>query len=380
MCIAQGRNSDDGLSTASPLARPPPRLERRSALFLDVDGTPDRDRRPFRPGSGAARIAGAARRFGRTARRRDGADQRPPLAELDRLFLPWRGAAAGVHGSERRRADGTLHHHIDEAAAAALERIRPRLAALAHAGSGLLLEDKRSSLALHYRAGARARRGNPRCCPRCSRREAGTALRLIAGKMVVELQPRGADKGAADRCLSRRAGRFSAAIRYLSATMRPTRTVLPKSTGAAASAIRVGPPAETPGGLRLALGRSGARLACRNAPPGLKINPLREHLLPLPAFGRETASGAKKWRRAIRLTSGASRADLHSWGAEPFANSLRERGVRAANRRLVVVSNRVAAESGKPDSGGLAVAIRAALQTQRRHLARLERTSQRNSR
>jgi trehalose 6-phosphate synthase len=62
-------------------------------------------------------------------------------------------------------------------------------------------------------------------------------------------------------------------------------------------------------------------------------------------------------------TSGASRADLHSWGAEPvrqFASGARS---AAANRRLVVVSNRVAAESGKPDSGGLAVAISAALQT-----------------
>ena len=49
---------------------------------------------------------------------------------------------------------------------------------------------------------------------------------------------------------------------------------------------------------------------------------------------------------------------------------LERRGVRVAarlgageNRRLVVVSNRVAVESGKPDSGGLAVAIRAALES-----------------
>jgi len=49
---------------------------------------------------------------------------------------------------------------------------------------------------------------------------------------------------------------------------------------------------------------------------------------------------------------------------------LERRGVRVTgrlgageNRRLVVVSNRVAVESGKPDSGGLAVAIRAALES-----------------
>ena len=35
----------------------------------------------------------------------------------------------------------------------------------------------------------------------------------------------------------------------------------------------------------------------------------------------------------------------------------------AASRRLVVVSNRVAVDTRKPDSGGLAVAIQAALET-----------------
>lgn len=181
---------------ASPLARPPPRLERCSALFLDVDGTlieiaarSDLVRVP--PELPALLGDLAAQRGGAMA-----LISGRPLAELDRLFLPWRGAAAGVHGSERRRADGTLHHHIDEAAAAALEQIRPRLAALAHAGSGLLLEDKQSSLALHYRA-APERGAEILAAAEMLRREAGAALRLIAGKMVVELQPRGADKGAA---------------------------------------------------------------------------------------------------------------------------------------------------------------------------------------
>jgi trehalose-6-phosphate synthase len=39
------------------------------------------------------------------------------------------------------------------------------------------------------------------------------------------------------------------------------------------------------------------------------------------------------------------------------------RYVASSNRRLVVVSNRVAVESPKPDSGGLAIAIRAALES-----------------
>lgn len=59
------------------------------------------------------------------------------------------------------------------------------------------------------------------------------------------------------------------------------------------------------------------------------------------------------------IASGAPRAAVQAWrGTEPIV-----RHDETANRRLVVVSNRVAVESGKPDSGGLAVAIRAALET-----------------
>ncbi|HEY3911925.1 MAG TPA: alpha,alpha-trehalose-phosphate synthase (UDP-forming) [Stellaceae bacterium] len=58
------------------------------------------------------------------------------------------------------------------------------------------------------------------------------------------------------------------------------------------------------------------------------------------------------------VASGVPKASARAWGVEP---TLQRGG--AANRRLVVVSNRVAAEDGKPDSGGLAVAIRAALES-----------------
>ena len=47
--------------------------------------------------------------------------------------------------------------------------------------------------------------------------------------------------------------------------------------------------------------------------------------------------------------------ELGEGGAIPQSAAMR-------NRRLVVASNRVAVESGKPDSGGLAVAIHAALE------------------
>jgi trehalose 6-phosphate phosphatase len=174
----------------------PPILDLRSALFLDVDGTlleiaprPDLVRVPVE----------LPRLIGRLAEQRHGAlalISGRPLAELDRFFQPWRGAAAGLHGIERRRADGLPDYMLDSGSAEALDRIRPRLAALASGHNGLILEDKGSTLALHYRA-APGREAEILAFAESLQRETDEALRLIAGKMVVEFQPRNADKGLA---------------------------------------------------------------------------------------------------------------------------------------------------------------------------------------
>src|SRR5207237_2092243 len=124
-----------------------------------------------------------------------------PIADLDRLFQPWHGAAAGLHGIERRRAGGgrvesAATAPADRAAATALDRLRPELQALARQRPGVWLEDKGRTLALHYRAvpeaGAEIRDRAEQLL-----REQGEGLRLIAGKMVVELQPRHYGKGRA---------------------------------------------------------------------------------------------------------------------------------------------------------------------------------------
>jgi trehalose 6-phosphate phosphatase len=174
----------------------PPILDRRSGLFLDVDGTlleiaprPDLVRVP----------AELPRLIARLAEQRHGAlalISGRPLTELDGFFQPWRGAAAGLHGIERRRADGVLDGVVDSDSAAALARIRPRLVALAGGQNGLILEDKGRTLALHYRA-VPEREAEIRAFAEGLERETGTALRLVPGKMVVELQPRNANKGLA---------------------------------------------------------------------------------------------------------------------------------------------------------------------------------------
>jgi trehalose 6-phosphate phosphatase len=177
-------------------SRAPPPLDSGSALFLDVDGT----LLEIAPRPELVRVPrGLPALIDRVASQRDAAlalISGRRMDQLDALFQPWHGAAAGLHGLERRRADGTTESGLDDESKAALDRLRPKLAALAADGGGLLLEDKGGALALHYRA-APQREPEIRAFAAALGREAASALRLIAGKMVIEFQQRTANKGVA---------------------------------------------------------------------------------------------------------------------------------------------------------------------------------------
>jgi trehalose 6-phosphate phosphatase len=172
---------------------PLPEPEERWALFLDVDGTllpiaatpeavrPDPALLPLIERLRRASDEALALVSGRS------------LANLDQLFAPLRLAAAGLHGRERRRADGSLVPHPE--VSPLLTRLRPRLAAYAAARPGLLVEDKGDSLALHYRQAPERGAALRRFARRLARAE--PELHVLTGRKVVELQPRGADKGKA---------------------------------------------------------------------------------------------------------------------------------------------------------------------------------------
>jgi trehalose 6-phosphate phosphatase len=172
----------------------PPPLDPDAALFLDVDGTlleiAPRPELVFVPPTLPLLLD-------RLAAEREGAlalVSGRPLADIDRLFAPWQGAAAGVHGAERRRIDGSLVAHDDDspadiAAAAALNRLRPVLADVARRIPGVWLEDKGRTLAMHYRFVPDRGPEILDLAAACAQQESD-CLRLIAGKMVAELQPR----------------------------------------------------------------------------------------------------------------------------------------------------------------------------------------------
>lgn len=171
-----------------------PAWNSRWALFLDVDGTlldiadhPDAVRT-------TPRLKLLVRR---AALELDGAValvSGRAIADLDRLFMPLALPTAGLHGIERRSADGTMHFRAtleDQ-----LHEVKQELMAFVENRSGLLLEDKGAALALHYRNAPALAAEADRVMARVAD-AAGEQFHVQRGKMVLELKPAGQDKGTA---------------------------------------------------------------------------------------------------------------------------------------------------------------------------------------
>ena len=114
-----------------------------------------------------------------------------PIEQIDGFIHPLQLPIAGVHGTERRGADGimtllpTHPMQLVEEAAAALVARHPQLR----------IETKRGSLALHYR---QAPELEHECLEAIQTAvEQSPGLTLLRGKMVVEAKPGGASKGHA---------------------------------------------------------------------------------------------------------------------------------------------------------------------------------------
>jgi len=121
-----------------------------------------------------------------------------PIEVLDTMLAPLRLPAAGLHGLELRMADGTVEEvaHRTEG----LAGLRTRFGSLAREDPRLVVEDKGSSLALHYRRAPERERELGDLVAGAVRRDTG--YHVMQGKMVLEVRPAHADKGTAvDRFL-----------------------------------------------------------------------------------------------------------------------------------------------------------------------------------
>jgi len=178
------------VEAVSHLPPPPARLP-RPALFLDMDGvlaplaeTPDAvipD--PHR----TAALRAVADRLGHRVAIISGRT----IAEIDRIAEASAASASGVHGLERRRADGSVDRA--EAAPAVREAVSA-FEAFARARPGVIVEDKAVSAGLHYR-GAPAEAEAALALARGLADQTG--LTLQAGNLVVELKTPGTSKGTA---------------------------------------------------------------------------------------------------------------------------------------------------------------------------------------
>jgi len=111
------------------------------------------------------------------------------LADIDRILEGRITCVAAVHGLVRRDGDGVRH---DLAPHPALARVTDALRRFAVRDSGLIVEEKGASVALHYRM-AQGQAAAVRVLVR--RLAAETGLTVQQGHMVEELRTPGPDKG-----------------------------------------------------------------------------------------------------------------------------------------------------------------------------------------
>lgn len=175
----------------SPRRPPPPLLDDACALFLDVDGTllefASRPELVALPPNALDTLERISDRLCGAVALVSGR----PLKELDALFAPLQMPAAGLHGHQFRGVEiPDKQRHSD-----ALARLRREASQLAERYPGVVIEDKGSSLALHWRmspAGeAPLRALAQEHLPQLQ------DFRLQPGDHVMELVPADVDKGRA---------------------------------------------------------------------------------------------------------------------------------------------------------------------------------------
>ena len=117
-----------------------------------------------------------------------------PIEQIDRFLGTAVPAVAGLHGLERRTADGGIvrppvpQRHLHD--------VRALLEAFAAARPGILVEDKTYTLGLHYRL-APSLRDDCRDVVNVALERAPQGWQVIEGKCVFELRPCEPNKGTA---------------------------------------------------------------------------------------------------------------------------------------------------------------------------------------
>ena len=169
-----------------------PPVSGNTALFLDIDGTLlDMARTPDQvkvPGELLHSLEKLSDQLHGAVAFVSGRS----LDDIDRLFAPFRPAAIGTHGGEIRSLQGDITR-----IAPLPDSIREIFTGLAEYIPGLLLEDKKCALALHYRLAPEAEPVLRSVMEKHAALFAAEKTHVLHGKAVIEARPLGIDKGSA---------------------------------------------------------------------------------------------------------------------------------------------------------------------------------------
>src|SRR5512141_2733962 len=169
------------------------------ALLLDVDGTLI----DIGPSPNEVHVADDLRdSLARLSRATGGAlalVSGRPIADLDALFAPLKLPAIGGHGAELR-----VREEISSMAPLPQD-LRRHLAEAATPGSGVIVEDKGYSLALHYRKAPQDEDRLRRHIAAGRAAFPGEATEVLPGKAMLEVKRPGVNKGDGVRELMRHA-------------------------------------------------------------------------------------------------------------------------------------------------------------------------------
>ena len=197
MGFTMGESASIAVDPVRPRGITPPlhRIADHCAVFLDFDGTlMNLERRPDQVVVDGCLLyllddlyvatAGATAIFsGRS------------LDDMDALLTPLRLPLAGIHGAQRRRADGAVERCAIPSTVVWQTRMSLRMR-LRHY-EGLFIEDKGSAFAVHYRGALSLSLTRLRADLEALASASRGVFEVAQGADVLELRPRTCDKGAA---------------------------------------------------------------------------------------------------------------------------------------------------------------------------------------
>jgi trehalose 6-phosphate phosphatase len=178
-----------------PITAPVQRIAEHCAIFLDFDGTlTDLQRRPDQVVVDGGLLYLLDDLYVATAGATAVISGRS-IENLDAMLTPLRLPVAGIHGAQRRGADGIIQKCTIPSTVCWQTRMSLRMRLRRY--KGLFIEDKGCAFAVHYRGAVSLSLPRLRAELDSLAAASGGTFEVLEGAEVLELRPRACNKGAA---------------------------------------------------------------------------------------------------------------------------------------------------------------------------------------